>query len=895
MLSFSFTGLLTSGSFSFASDTLSFSSMSSNSGVTVFHHGLGTATEISTPVGGGASVTTQHSLTDNRISLGSDSSPLSLSRTMLDALIEQATATSAGSIRTFLSNGDHYGNAGVVLADQSSSATLIYVSEPNSTGLRVYQETTSGTLALVQTISGTVSPFANGISTMARLATDQGSFLYTGSALSNGIDIYQVSSSGQLQHYGSLGAADGLPVHTITAIEPATIDGEDFLVVAASGTSSLSVLQVASDGNLVLTDHALDTGLSRFQNVTEIDVISVRDHVFVIAGGSDGGVTLLTLLPDGTLIGLDTLIDTGDTSLHSVSALSSSVVGSDIHVFVGSGSEAGVTHLVIDIAALGDLVVGSSDHLIGTPQNDTLAIEGSGTVAAGAGDDILRDGNGQNTLTGGDGVDVFVFGADGQRDVISDFQVGVDRIDLIFALGSYPIGQISTTITSTGAILIYGNDILEIIASGAGLTEATLHAALVGVIDHPATSPVTQPPTPDPDPEPEPEPDPDPEPVPGSENDTLIGTAAGDNLEGGAGHDTLAGLAGDDLLRGGIGNDALYGGTGNDRLIGGSGEDILRGGAGNDTIEGGGQQDTIEGGGDNDSILGGNGRDSLFGEAGNDTLRGGVGNDLLQGGEGSDRLHGGRDSDTIYGGNGNDTLLGEFGRDRLFGGAGNDLLRGNGGDDTLDGGAGSDTLVGGNLYDMLRGGEGNDFLDGGVYADTLFGQQGNDTLIGSGGTDWLYGGNGHDSADGGNSHDRFWGGNGNDTFVGGAGNDIARGDAGNDHLRGGGDNDTLFGGGGFDTLIGGVGDDVLTGGQNGDAFVFASGHGQDTIMDFHAANANETIDLRGVAAITSIQDLLANHILSTANGNVVIDTGHNGQITLIGVQLDQLDSSDFLF
>ncbi|WP_270725289.1 M10 family metallopeptidase C-terminal domain-containing protein [Shimia sp. Alg240-R146] len=421
-----------------------------------------------------------------------------------------------------------------------------------------------------------------------------------------------------------------------------------------------------------------------------------------------------------------------------------------------------------------------------------------------------------------------------------------------------------------------------------------------------------------------------------------VGIAEGtvlENLISGSGNDTITGNDADNEITGGGGNDSIDGGAGSDTAVinatlasvtvtdlgGGSvritsadGTDVfdnfelfrfsdgtvtlavLLGGTptpttGDDIIDGTSSPETIDGLAGNDSIRGLGGRDSLLGNAGNDTLLGGVGNDTLIGGADADRLLGGSDNDRMLGGNGSDTMLGEFGEDTLFGGAGNDLLRGNGGNDTLNGDAGNDTLIGGNLYDRLDGGDGNDRLDGGTFADTLLGRNGDDLLLGGGGQDRLFGGADNDSGEGGNGHDRFWGGTGNDTFTGGAGDDKAWGEAGDDSLRGGGDNDTLYGGGGYDTLDGGVGNDELTGGLNADVFVFADGHGDDTITDFNATNGSEDIDFSSVSAITSISDLLNNHILSTAGGNVVIDTGGGNTLTLLGVNVADLGASDFIF
>ena len=53
-----------------------------------------------------------------------------------------------------------------------------------------------------------------------------------------------------------------------------------------------------------------------------------------------------------------------------------------------------------------------------------------------------------------------------------------------------------------------------------------------------------------------------------------------------------------------------------------------------------------------------------------------------------------------------------------------------------------------------------------------------------------------------------------------------------DNIDGLGGNDTIQGGWGDDYLVGGAGNDTLTGGFDDDTFVFAAGHGDDTITDF---------------------------------------------------------------
>ncbi|TCK99870.1 serralysin [Shimia isoporae] len=241
--------------------------------------------------------------------------------------------------------------------------------------------------------------------------------------------------------------------------------------------------------------------------------------------------------------------------------------------------------------------------------------------------------------------------------------------------------------------------------------------------------------------------------------------------------------------------------------------------------------------------------------------------------------------ENFIGGSGADTVQGNEAANNIAGGNGNDSLLAGMGNDTLLGGDGSDRMFGGLNADRLEGGDGKDVLRG---------DAGYDMLVGGSGADILHGGNGNDSAFGGMGQDRFWGGNGNDSFVGGNGNDKAFGQGGDDILQGGNGADSLTGGNGFDTLTGGVGNDLLSGGGNGDTFIFQSAHGNDTITDFNEGNDLEKIDLSAIAGVSDINDLLTNHILSSAGGNVVIDTGA-GTITLQGVNLAHLDANDFLF
>lgn len=104
----------------------------------------------------------------------------------------------------------------------------------------------------------------------------------------------------------------------------------------------------------------------------------------------------------------------------------------DDQLFGGSGAD------TLDGAA-GD------DALFGGPGNDKI----SGSPGA----DTLIGGRGQDTLTGGPAPDVFVFGPTAGKDRITEFDPGLDQIQL----NGFDLGDVSVMRTDTDTILTFGN------------------------------------------------------------------------------------------------------------------------------------------------------------------------------------------------------------------------------------------------------------------------------------------------------------------------------------------------------------------------------------------------------------------------------------------------------
>ncbi|MCM2563865.1 hypothetical protein M8756_17120 [Lutimaribacter sp. EGI FJ00015] len=715
------------------------------------------------------------------------------------------------------------------------------------------------------------------------------SYLLTLCADEDGVSAFAVDApTGRLAISDSLGAQNGMGILDMpVALELARAGGRTFLVVASSADQgqggALSVMELTTAGGLRPVDHVLDTLATRFGRVQDMAVVTHEGRSYVVVAGGDDGISLFTMLPDGRLLHLDTIADSGGRGLASISAMTAAMGPGGIEILVASHDQPGLSQFTVPLAGQGITRQVASGRLDGTGRDDLLSGgAGAATLVGGAGNDTLADGQGHDRLTGGAGADVFLLEPDDARDVITDFEPGRDRIDLTLYPMLYSTDQVEISTTAWGALMTIRGDVTEIRRAGGGpISAGELRAALdweTGRV--PMALPDETRGTPG--------------------DDTLVGDWRSDLLIGAQGNDLLDGLAGSDRIEGGQGRDTLRGGDGADTLNAAAGNDRLEGGAGDDMLRGGNGFDRLLGGAGNDTLVGGNGRDTLRGGAGDDVLRdtgqggapgrdlffGGAGDDTILGRGGNDTAHGGAGDDVIHGRRGDDFLRGGNGVDRLFGGNGDDRLEGGNGRDILRGGAGDDMLRGGGGFDRLLGGNGDDRLVGGSGRDTLRGGAGDDMLRGGNGVDRLLGGNGDDTLVGGNGRDTLRGGAGDDVLDGGGGGDRLDGRGGHDTLLGGANADTLIGGGGRDVLEAGQGFDLLIGGAGADVFVFRGGDGVNRVRDFTPGRDQLHLDVteRGFADLA----------VSGTDQGLRLDWS-GGAVILEGVSAAGFDASDVIF
>ncbi len=519
----------------------------------------------------------------------------------------------------------------------------------------------------------------------------------------NEILSYRVATNGVLTPVDTLGREDGLGLSRPEILRIANVAGETFGVVAANGSSSISVFGISANGHMTAYDHVIDGLKTRFSAISELEVVQANERAFVLAAGSDDGISVLEILPDGHLMHHQSVQDTAALTLNNVGALTGQIKNDVLHVFAGSETEIGLTEMQFDLGASGLVVSGASasDTLQGGSGNDML-FGGRGTsddaLRGQEGNDTLIAGAGYDRLRGGAGADTFVFGHIEKSGRIDDFNVAEDTLDLSGWFLLYDVSQLAMSPNGNRLDITFQDYRIAAFSHDGSALDALEVASKITInLSHSmiATTPV------------------DP-----SKTYTHFGTAGNDLLVGDVGRDMFYASGGSDIYDGGENRDTVsFQGFGS-----GIKADLLF-----PHKNGGETRDdaliSIE------SIMGTDHQDILLGDHSQNWFEGGQGDDILRGRSGRDRLFGGQGDDAFNGGKGRDRLEGEEGNDFIEGMSGRDFLKGGRNDDYLYGGDDEDKLLGGKGNDTLKGGQGADWLDGSDGDDILTGGQGADEFL----------------------------------------------------------------------------------------------------------------------------------------------------------------------
>jgi Ca2+-binding RTX toxin-like protein len=635
----------------------------------------------------------------------------------------------------------------------------------------IISELASGGIDTVSSSIGYVLPNPTSGATVENL-TLTGSVIYGGG---NSLDNVITGNSANNLLNGGVGAdtlIGGLGNDTYVidqtgdVISEATGAGSDTVQVSTNYTLSLANIE-----NLTLSGSSAITAVGDAGN----NVITGSGAANVIEGG----------------LGVDTLMGGAGSDTYVVDT-STDVISETLSLSAGGGS---------------DTVVSSVNYSLTAVNVENVTLNGStATVAAGnSGDNTLTGNTLANTLSGGDGNDVYI----------------VDAADTVVELNNSNGG--SDTIVSSVSYTLNVANVENVRLSGSANLDATGTSGNNALIGNDG-------------------------------NNVLTALDGNDRLNGGSGVDTLIGGAGNDVYVVDTTTDTISetatGGTDTIRAsinytlnianvenlaLDGTGSTVGHVATGNSLANvitasvGTNVADTLVGGDGNDIYIVDSSTD-VISEAsgqGTDSVQSSVNYALTADNVENVTLTG----STATNASGNDnanTITGNSLANNLTGNGGNDVLTGGSGLDTLAGGAGDDLYIlytTSDLTDQINEASGNGTDTIGSYLNYTLNQANVETLS-------LLG-----------------------TLA-----VSATGNSANNLLTGNNIDNVLIGGDGKDTLDGGLGSDTLTGGNGGDMFklVGVDANKFDTINDF--TTGDDTIGLLK----TGFGDLGADNLITSA-------------------------------
>ena len=362
------------------------------------------------------------------------------------------------------------------------------------------------------------------------------------SAQANMIASFALNESGALEEVDHRGAADGFGINSPTSLATLSVAGRDYVLMSSHGTSSISVLELENNGQLTLRDQVNDNAATYFNDILEVETLVVGQHAFVALAGSDGGVTLLQMLSGGILSKVATYSNPGTDTFGKITMLELFAEGDTLVILTGSE--------------------GSDEFGAFSFDTSTLGVISEGLVAATDQDDTVLSNESTSFLTGGGGSDTFILRDTRKTVEITDYEHGVDQIDLshwprahsLSALEFVPLVDGIQISDAYNTLIIRSHD-------GSPLAESDFtNGSFFELWRIPVTEQTGE--------------NEGPDASSGlfringaDDADTLNGTGGGDLLLGQGGNDILNGFDGDDLIFGSTGADTLTGGQGQDTFV----------------------------------------------------------------------------------------------------------------------------------------------------------------------------------------------------------------------------------------------------------------------------------------------------------------------------------------
>lgn len=337
------------------------------------------------------------------------------------------------------------------------SRSFVVVSESTAGSILVYEIDKTGALHLVEQEAPGIGDLWGAPEALEHFEIG-GDHYIAAAGYGRSLGVFQVSDGGALTEVDEFGSLTNSIARTYD-LEVRNFGGEQFIFASTWNVDELYSFRFIAQDNSISGNNGANT-----RKGTEAD-----DQIF----GRGGNDTLRGLDGDDLIEGGrgNDVILGGDGQDNLFGGEGRDLIrGGDDYDFIfgDDGNDRLFGQGGNDYINGGD----DADRVSGQDGNDRLfGGGGRDRIEGGAGNDTLTDGKGIDLLTGGSGADIFAFVQDARLDTITDYEDGIDRIDMTDFGRGLEFSDLTIAQSGNDVTITYMNDVILVKAADGQISD----------------------------------------------------------------------------------------------------------------------------------------------------------------------------------------------------------------------------------------------------------------------------------------------------------------------------------------------------------------------------------------------------------------------------------------
>ncbi len=243
-----------------------------------------------------------------------------------------------------------------------SGTTYIFTAAANDDGVGVFSVSSGGVLNQVDAVNDNGTLYLDGVVRLTTTVISGTTYLFAIGSADDGVSVFSVSDAGILNNVDNVGNNNTLHLEKPYSVMTINILGTTYLFVGgtdnhqgSNGDQGISVFSVSDAGVLTYVNNVADNSTLKLNTIFGMTTATfgLLNYLFIGAGHPDDGISVFSILPDGTLTNVDNVSDNSTLRLNGVSNLKIASISGTTYLFALGFSDDGIS--VFSVSPLGIL------------------------------------------------------------------------------------------------------------------------------------------------------------------------------------------------------------------------------------------------------------------------------------------------------------------------------------------------------------------------------------------------------------------------------------------------------------------------------------------------------------------------------------------------------------